>query len=283
MAERLSWWRVRRHFIRRSFVRGLEPYVGIFGLASLVVGVTLYAVVGWGFDRPRLGVELAVVLLVLIVLEGAFRLTQDAEQASSEYEERLEPRLTLGFQGGHVNTYASPDGSPGQGKYVTIKVGATRPLQCRAFVNRITTNGLEVPVRAPIPLRWIRESALEVDVYPGLDRELTVVFTQSITPGETFFSTDSFAPTGVPWGLGQGDSVINVVVTARDAPSVEMRLLVHADRDWSKLEVSVDDPGLASSRPSSPPLPTAAPIGMIVGATNPADVPIRDTQDAEEG
>lgn len=161
-------------------------------------------------------------------------------------------------------------------------MGVTAPLRCRGYAREIVTNGASVPVRAPIPLRWIRESDLEIDLYPGLDRELTVIFTQSIDPpGVTLFSTDSYEGTGVPWRLGEGESLVTIVVTGAGAPSAELRLKVHAESDWQKLEVSIDDPTaempqLTAKKDLLPPRP----LDMLAGATGATQIPkLEDSND----
>jgi hypothetical protein len=237
------------------------------------------------WERPRLGLAIVGVMLVLVILEGAFRLWRDADRESSRLREELkpfvEPRITLAFQGGHINQFA--DGT-GEGKYFTLKVGVTAPLRCRGYVREIVTNGAPVPVRAPIPLRWIRESEsdLEIDLYPGLDRELTVIFAQSIDPpGVTLFSTDNYEGTGVPWRLAQGESVVTIVVTGAGAPSAELRLKVHAESDWRKLEVAVDDltAEVPPLTPSKDPLPPR-PLDMLAGATGATEIPkLEDSND----
>ena len=69
---------MRRSFILKAFVRGLQPQVWLLGLVSLIFGLTILGLIGWAWHHPRLGLELTVIWFVLIVIEGAFRLHHDA-------------------------------------------------------------------------------------------------------------------------------------------------------------------------------------------------------------
>lgn len=65
-------------------MKGLQPHVRLFGVLSVLAGVSAIGVVGYAWDRPRLGAEIALGLLAFIWLEGAFRLVGDAESERDE-------------------------------------------------------------------------------------------------------------------------------------------------------------------------------------------------------
>jgi hypothetical protein len=83
-SSRAAWWKARLRFLRRAFVKGLEPHVRLFSALSVLAGVSAIGVVGYALDRPRLGSEIALGLVALILLEGAFRLARDAESERDE-------------------------------------------------------------------------------------------------------------------------------------------------------------------------------------------------------
>jgi hypothetical protein len=267
--EGSSWWRVRRGFLWRALKRGLDPYVRIYGSLAAIFNFGVLAVVGWGWHRPRLAVELFALGVVLIVTEGAYRLLRDAEQEAERlrdaFDERLRPRLTLTVDREHINHFA--DGT-GAGKYATVMVEASEAVTgCRASITRIVTNGNEVVLRGRISLRWIRETNLAIDIDPSFAPQFGVVFTESVRPGEVMIQTDSHEAHGVPWEIAHGDSIITVVVLGDGIPSAEATLRVSADDDWTHLQADAID-----APPREPdPYPVSRYMGLHPGGTAPYD------------
>jgi hypothetical protein len=281
MPKANSWWRLRRHFLRRAFVKGLDPYVWIYGVAAAVFNFGLLAAVGWWLHRLRLGVELFTFVGALIVVEGAFRLLRAAESNSGELREALDerdrPRLAVTVPVPHLMPFDPP--ASGSGKYATIDVTTTEAVTgCRGHITKITTDGMEIPVRAPIPLRWIAHDSLQRDLVPGATYGMTVVFTESIRPGEFLISTDTHEPRGVPWALNPGVSLLQVIVSADAVPPVEIELRVDATNTWQLLDMkSVDAWERESEADWARKHPVSARLGLSAGGTAPYD----DVREAE--
>ena len=87
------WWRKRRQFIRQAFAKGLQPHAWALGMASLLTGLTILGLVGWLWDRKRLGAELAICWFILVLLEGAFRIHRQARERLAEMEAAPFPHL----------------------------------------------------------------------------------------------------------------------------------------------------------------------------------------------
>src|SRR4051794_28539381 len=97
-----SWWRIRRHFVRRSFVKGLSRHYWVLGAVTVAVPITVATLVGWGWHSPVLGVSLAILLLALVLAEGAFQLERESRSKTSKARKRVEeleaspvPRLSF--------------------------------------------------------------------------------------------------------------------------------------------------------------------------------------------
>ena len=60
------------------------------------------------------------------------------------------------------------------GDYGIVKISADRQVfNCRGYVTRIVTAGNEIPVHAPIPLRWIGSESLSRDLVLGVSYGMT--------------------------------------------------------------------------------------------------------------
>jgi hypothetical protein len=272
-----SWWKLRRRFLREAFVKGLQPYVWAFGLLSLAVGITFVTVIGFVWHQPRLGIALAALLVVAILLEGAFRLRREeagrADDAEHQLVERSRPRLSATVPPPHFNTFVPVES--GSGKYATIDVESTEAVVgCRGHIAEITTEGVEIPVRAPIPLRWIAHDQLTRDLVPGITYGMTVVFTESPRPTEFMLSTDSHLPRGIPWALNPGVSLLKVVVSAEGVPPLDVHLRVDARNTWQLLDMNLVESATWEELQASEwaaKHPNSALLGLRAGGTGPFD------------
>jgi hypothetical protein len=251
-----------------SFVRGARHSFPAFGLASLLAGITVVGLIGWAWDRPRLATGLVSIIVVLVLLEGSFRVFTSARGRADTLEAALaflhEPHLVVEVEGVQfMHFHEQPDEG---GNYAILKVSADREVaNCRGHIKRIVTAGNEIPVHAPIPLRWIAWESLSQDLVPGMSYGMTVVFTESTRPTETLISTDSHEPRGIPWALNPGDSRLTIVVSADEVPPLELVLRVRSYGDWRTLTMTEDDGAPFERHPAS------LALGVQTGATGPYD------------
>jgi hypothetical protein len=165
------------------------------------------------------------------------------------------------------------EGRPGEsGKYATIDIETTETVTgCCGHIRKITTQGMEIPVRAPIPLRWIAHKPLKRDLVPGLTYGMTVVFAES-TSTEFFISTDTREPRGIPWALNPGVSIVEVVISADSAPNLELNLRVDATNTWNLLDMKLlEDYEAERASIWATEHPVSASLGLKAGGTAPYD------------
>jgi hypothetical protein len=218
--------------------------LALVGLLSLIVGVTVVGLVAWAWDRPVLAIILALGFLFAWSLEGAYRVFDTADRRAQSAESDLaflrEPHLTLEVEGIQFMSFKDQPGEGGN--YAIVKVSADREVSnCGGHITRIVTEGNEIPVHAPIPLRWIAHDRLERDLVPGISYGMAVVFTESTRPSETLISTDSHAPRGIPYALNAGDTRLTVVISADGVPPLQQGLRVRSYGDWRTISMSEDD------------------------------------------
>lgn len=256
-------------------MKGASPFYWAIGIATIVVGGSVLSASIWAFHKPRLGAELAALALVLMLLEGAFRLRQDAKQdatrATAALAERTRPRLNVTVPTPHFTPFDPPE--RGSGKYATIDVQTSEAVTgCRGHITAITTEGMEIPVRAPIPLRWIAHDSLKRDLIPGIEYGMTVVFAESGRPNEFLISTDTHEPRGIPWALNPGVSLLKVVVSADNVLPLSIELRVDATNDWRLLDMkSADAWANESNTQWAKAHPFSAELGLSAGGTGPFD------------
>jgi hypothetical protein len=266
-------------------LKGASPFYWTIGIVTVIAGGSVLSASIWAFHKPRLGIELAALAVVLMLLEGAFRLRrasrEDALTATQALQERLRPRLRVAVPPPHFTPFDPPES--GSGKYATIDIEATEAVTgCCGHITAITTEGIEVPVRAPIPLRWIAHNSLRRDLVPGIGYGMTVVFAESGRPNEFLISTDTHEPRGIPWALRQGISVIKVVVSADNVPPLPIELRVNASNDWRLLDMKSAEAWANETRAEwAEAHPISAELGLIAGGTGPYDE-VREAKLREE-
>lgn len=162
----------------------------------------------------------------------------------------------------------------GWGKYFMLRIGVSENVRgVRGHVRRIAKwDGHDYVVEreliAPIPLRWPRQQdALAINMTPNFEHEMTFVLNQSHNPG-VLFSTDSYEPQGVPFGLDIGRYEVEVVIDAEQegVPACVVSLVVDVPDEWDMLNVGVAGSPMPENRrcpedlrPWSPPQPSPAP------------------------
>ena len=140
-------------------------------------------------------------------------------------------------------SYLPRAGAPRRRRFSTSisqeSTALTKSVGGRVTAIRTVVDGKFVPARllAAVPLGWVRHNELRIDLRPGSAEHLTVLLDQS-HQHQVLFSTDSYEPQGVPYGLPNGRHEIDVLIDSDDdVPSVKLTLRVEAPGEWDGLNV----------------------------------------------
>jgi hypothetical protein len=250
-----SFSRTRRDTVYFVNERGVA-----FGLVAAAVGAAVAIPLAVSSNHHTATIALAAVgsaiagFLAAVVLAFVCRwprvpfVQRDEARRASAASRRADedsPTITAELIGGHFNHYYVDDAEC-WGKYFMIEVEVPHPTRgVRGHVRSIATwdgeRYVEQELRAPIPLCWARgHGALAIYMHPLLKHQMTFVLNQQDRP-QVLFSTDTYEPTGVPYGLGVGRHQVEVLIQA-DQEGVEpatLILVVEAPARWDHLNVGV--------------------------------------------